>query len=192
MVRNWILLFGIIAVFAIAMVGLTILPKLVVDPRVEAVDYGNTFEIVQGHAIYVREGCIYCHSMQVRPEGFGADFERGWGRASEAEDYRNLTPHLLGTMRTGPDLSNIGSRQPSVDWHMIHLYQPRAVSEGSIMPPYPWLFEVVNETARPNREGLSLPEEYRIPGKKVIPTDEARYLVAFLLSLNQQVPGMED
>lgn len=190
MIRNWILLFGIVAMFAAAMVGLTILPKIVIDPRVEDVSFGNTFEIIQGHAIYVREGCIYCHSMQVRPQGFGADFERGWGRASEVEDYRNLTPHLLGTMRTGPDLSNIGVRQPSADWHFTHLYQPRSVLPGSIMPPYPWLFEVINEDARPGRPSVNLPPEFQIPGKRVVATDEARYLVAFLLSLNQEIPGV--
>jgi cytochrome c oxidase cbb3-type subunit 2 len=191
MIRNWILLFGIVAVFATAMVGLTILPKMVVDPRAEEPDYANTFEIVKGHEIYVREGCIYCHSQQVRPQGFGADFDRGWGRASEAEDYRQLTPHNLGTMRTGPDLSNIGERQPSEDWHLINLYQPRALNDHTIMPPFPWLFEVISENARPNEEGLRLPERYRIPGKKIVPTEEAKYLVAYLLSLDQNPPGVE-
>lgn len=191
MIRYSILLFGIVATFAIAMFGLTILPKMFIDEGVKGPVYFTPFEITEGHRIFVREGCIYCHSKQVRPQGYGADFERGWGRASLATDYRNLLPHNLGTMRTGPDLANIGARQPSEDWHYLNLYQPRAINQHSIMPPFPWLFEVVGEDARPGRDGLSLPEQYRIPGKKVLPTSEARYLVAYLISLDQQIAGVE-
>ncbi len=191
MTRYSILLFGIIATFLIAMFGLTILPKIFIDDAVKEPVYFTPFEVTEGHKIFVREGCIYCHSKQVRPEGYGADFERGWGRASVATDYRNLLPHNLGTMRTGPDLANIGARQPGRDWHYLNLYQPRAINEHSIMPPYPWLFEVVGEEARPGRDGLRLPEPYRIEGKKVLPTDEARYLVTYLISLDQQIAGVD-
>ena len=191
MIRYHILLFGIVATFVIAMFGLTILPKLFIDEGVKAPEYFTPFEVVEGHRIFVREGCIYCHSKQVRPESFGADFERGWGRASRATDYRNLLPHNLGTMRTGPDLANIGARQPGREWHYINLYQPRAINENSIMPPHPWLFETVGEDARPGQDGLNLPDEYRTHGEKVLPTDEARYLVTYLLSLDQQVIGVD-
>ncbi len=191
MIRLSILLFGIIATFVIAMFGLTIVPKFFIDEGVREPTYLTSFEITEGHRIFVREGCIYCHSKQVRPEGFGADFERGWGRASLPTDYRNLLPHNLGTMRTGPDLANIGARQPSRDWHYLNLYQPRAINEKSIMPPFPWLFEVYSERARPGRDGLSLPEQYRIPGMKVLPADEARYLATYLISLVQESTGTE-
>ncbi len=186
MIRYSILLFGIIATFLIAMFGLTILPKIFIDEGVKDPTYFTPFEVREGHRIFVREGCIYCHSKQTRPEGFGADVERGWGRASEATDYRNLLPHNLGTMRTGPDLANIGARQPGEEWHYINLYQPRAINEESIMPQFPWLFEVFSEDARPGRDGLNLPERFRIPGMKILPADEARYLVAYLISLDQE------
>lgn len=192
MTRYSILLFGILATFLIAMFGLTILPKLFIDEGVKTPEYFTSFEVVEGHRVFVREGCIYCHSKQVRPEGFGADFERGWGRASRPTDYRNLMPHNLGTMRTGPDLANIGARQPGEDWHYLNLFQPRAINSESIMPSFPWLFETVSEEARPGQEGLSLPEQYRVPGQKILPTEEARYLVAYLLSLDQQVTGVDD
>lgn len=191
MTRKSILFFGILATFLIAMFGMTILPKLFVDEHVKAPEYFTPFEITEGHRIFVREGCIYCHSKQVRPEGFGADVERGWGRGSEATDYRNLLPHNLGTMRTGPDLANIGARQPSADWHYLNLFQPRALNEHSIMPGYPWLFELVSVDARPGRSGIQLPPEFQIEGKKVLPRDEARYLVTYLLSLDQQITGVD-
>ena len=63
-----------------------------------------------GRRVYVSLGCLYCHSQQVRDPAFGSDQARGWGRASFPEDYRYDRPHLLGTMRTGPDLANIRAR----------------------------------------------------------------------------------
>jgi cytochrome c oxidase cbb3-type subunit 2 len=187
--KNLILVLGAFALFLSSMTGLVVIPQQLAN-KSEAVkqDVRVPYDIQQGHKIYIREGCIYCHSQQVRPEGFGADQARGWGKASIPADYDNLTPHVLGTMRTGPDLANIGKRQPSRDWHYIHLYDPQTVSPGSVMPPFPWLFKVVDEDARPNQKGLALPPEYRIPGKKVVPTEEAEQLVDYLLSLDQERP----
>lgn len=137
-----------------------------------------------GRREYVSLGCYYCHSQQVRTPSFGSDSARGWGRASEPEDYLYDRPHLLGTMRTGPDLMNIGVRQPSRDWHYLHLYQPRAVAAYSVMPAFPFLFtlkdqaemgdEIVNTTP-----GL-IPE-----GKVLISTARARALVDYLLAMKR-------
>jgi len=188
MKRNVLLIGGALLIWLSAMIGLVTLPKYLVNEAEKSTmdSLYVPLEVRKGHQLYVREGCVYCHSQQVRPEGFGADVGRGWGKASLPEDYKGLTPHILGTMRTGPDLSNIGNRQPSRDWHYIHLYNPRAVVPQSIMPPYPWLFEVVDKQARPNTRGISLPPKYQIPDKKVIPTEEAEHLVDYLLSLNQK------
>lgn len=68
---------------------------------------------LRGRQIYISNGCIYCHSQQPRDASFAPDAKRGWGRASVAADYYYDHPHLLGTMRTGPDLFNIGARQPA-------------------------------------------------------------------------------
>ena len=89
---------------------------------------------LRGREVYIANGCVYCHTQQPRAQGFGPDLARGWGRATVAADYAYDRPHLLGTMRTGPDLMNIGVRQPSEQWHLGHLYQPRAYVPGSIMP----------------------------------------------------------
>ena len=83
----------------------------------------------RGRDIYVGEGCSYCHTQQVRPLAR----DRVFGRPSTAGDYAYDTPELLGTERNGPDLSNIGARQPSDVWQEIHLYEPRALVAGSIM-----------------------------------------------------------
>jgi cytochrome c oxidase cbb3-type subunit 2 len=188
--KNLILVLGAFTLFLSSMTGLVFIPQQLANNEVEQ-DVRVAFDISQGHKIYIREGCIYCHSQQVRPEGFGADQARGWGKASIPNDYNDLTPHVLGTMRTGPDLANIGQRQPSRDWHYLHLYNPQTVSKGSIMPPFVWLFNIVDEDARPNQQGLSLPPEYKLPGKKVLPTEEAEQLVDYLLSLDQKRPDPE-
>lgn len=188
--KNLILVLGAFALFLSSMIGLVYIPQELANKEVEQ-DVRVAYDISQGHKIYIREGCIYCHSQQVRPEGFGADQDRGWGKASIPNDYNDLTPHVLGTMRTGPDLANIGQRQPSRDWHYSHLYNPQTVSKGSIMPPFVWLFNIVDEDARPNQQGLSLPSEYKVPGKKVLPTEEAEQLVDYLLSLDQKRPDPE-
>jgi cytochrome c oxidase cbb3-type subunit 2 len=87
-------------------------------------------------------------------------------------------------MRTGPDLMNIGVRQPGADWHLGHLYQPRAYVSGSIMPSYPYLFDV-KDAPEPGDKPVTLPPGYAPPGKVVVPTAAASDLVAYLQSLNR-------
>ncbi len=142
---------------------------------------------LRGRATYVNMGCVYCHSQQPRAASLGPDGLRGWGRASVPADYAYDYPHLLGVARTGPDLFNIGERQPSVDWHLAHLYQPRAVAAGSVMPAYPFLFKVVAQPA-PGDKVVTLPPGYAPAGGKVIATQEALDLVAYLTALNHTYP----
>ncbi len=144
----------------------------------------------EGRAVYQDLGCLYCHSQQVRRPGFGADTERGWGdRQSVARDYIYERRVFLGTMRTGPDLRNIGARQPSADWHYLHLYDPQLTSPGSIMAPFPFLFEYRRISGQVSPLALKLPAEYAHrhlldrPGYELVPTPRAEALVAYLLSL---------
>jgi cytochrome c oxidase cbb3-type subunit 2 len=141
----------------------------------------------RGRRIYAGLGCVYCHSQQVRDPRFGSDQGRNWGRASYPEDYRFDRPHLLGTMRTGPDLTNIGVRQPSRAWHYVHLYQPRAVVPGSVMPSYPFLFEV-KDGVEPGDEVVELPPGLAPAGGVVVARDDARRLVDYLVSLKRDFP----
>ena len=142
---------------------------------------------LRGRAVYIANGCVYCHSQQPRTKAFAPDFSRGWGRATVAGDYAYDTPHLLGTMRTGPDLMNIGVRQPSDQWHLGHLYQPRAYTPGSTMPAYPFLFEA-KDKADKDEVLVNLPEGRAPAGKVIVARPEALDLVRYLLSLDRSYP----
>jgi cytochrome c oxidase cbb3-type subunit 2 len=88
-------------------------------------------------------------------------------------------------MRTGPDLFNIAARQPSKDWHLGHLYQPRAYTPGSIMPAYAYLFKVKNASeVTSDDEVVNLPPAFAKSGETVVTTPRARALVAYLLALD--------
>lgn len=129
-----------------------------------------TAEQQEGLRVFVSEGCGYCHTQQIRP----LSEDTLYGRPSAPGDYARLAalspwiqvPAILGTERTGPDLSDIAARQPSDVWQYMHLYQPRSVVPQSIMPAFPWLF-----------------------GPKREPTPRAKALVAYLLSLKQTQIG---
>lgn len=145
---------------------------------------------LRGRAIYIQNGCIYCHSQQVRDPAVANDTERGWGRPSYPSDYVHDRPALLGTMRTGPDLINVGARLPDVDWHLLHLYQPRAVVPWSIMPPHPFLFRIV-PVAAAGEVVVAVPAPYAPETGVVVATPAAQDLVAYLLSLRRNHPAPE-
>jgi len=148
--------------------------------------------VAEGRGVYIADGCIYCHSQQVRPEGFGDDIERGWGtRRTVARDHIYDAPPLLGTMRTGPDLANISVRQPNENWHFLHLYNPRITSPGSNMPPFPFLFRKVPVEVQMPHDALSFPPGWEVPGYAVVPTRRAKALVAYLTSLDHTHPVPE-
>ncbi|HMN20043.1 MAG TPA: cbb3-type cytochrome c oxidase subunit II [Ottowia sp.] len=180
---------GAMVTFAIAVSALVILPYIQVR-GVEPPDglRPYTSAELRGRASYIANGCMYCHSQQPRSESFAAaDAKRGWGRPSVPGDYYYDKPHLLGSMRTGPDLFNIGVRQPSKDWQLGHLYQPRAYVPGSIMPSYPYLFEV-KDKADPDEEKVNLPPGIAPEGRVVVARPEALDLVRYLQSLKREYP----
>ncbi|HZB11442.1 MAG TPA: cytochrome-c oxidase, cbb3-type subunit II, partial [Chryseolinea sp.] len=92
---------------------------------------------LHGRDIYIREGCVNCHTQMVRP--FRSETER-YGEYSKAGEFVYDHPFLWGSKRTGPDLHRVGEKY-SNSWHYNHMLAPDAVSTGSIMPAYPWLFE---------------------------------------------------
>lgn len=183
---------GAMVALAVATAALVVMPYMEVrDIKPPPGLKPYTSAELRGRAVYIANGCVYCHSQQPRDRAFGPDFERGWGRASVPGDYTYDRPHLLGSMRTGPDLFNIGARQPSKDWHLGHLYQPRAYVPGSIMPSYPFLFTVkdAKEAEKEGEQPLALPLAYGPNvGQVVVPTPEALDLVKYLLSLNHTYP----
>jgi len=92
--------------------------------------------IARGREVYVAEGCINCHSQYVRP-GTG-DVAR-WGPSRPLAEALEQTPPLLGNRRQGPDLQNVANRRPRA-WQRVHLADPRAITPGSRMPSYSYLF----------------------------------------------------
>jgi cytochrome c oxidase cbb3-type subunit I/II len=101
---------------------------------------------LEGRDIYIREGCVSCHSQMVRP--FRHEVIRYKGEYSKSGEFVYDHPFLWGSKRTGPDLHRIGGKYPD-SWHYHHMGDPDKISSGSIMPTYPWLF--TNEI---NMEGI--------------------------------------
>jgi cytochrome c oxidase cbb3-type subunit 2 len=191
MTRVWLLVLGAFAIMASAMSLLVFIPRAMladVAPPAQLARY--TDQQLRGRQLYIANGCLYCHSQQVRDPSYTTDVDRGWGtRATVPADYAYDEPHLLGTMRTGPDLINVGQRLPSVEWHLLHLYDPRAVNEWSTMPAFPWLF-IEREAGQlvPGEKPLALPPSRRVAGKDIVPSEDALALVAYLISLNRTYP----
>jgi cytochrome c oxidase cbb3-type subunit 2 len=189
--NHWLLFsvifFGYIALAWIAGIG----PAIWVQDHSRALPGAKPMTPIErrGLEVYIAEGCIACHTQQVRP----LKMDAVWGRPSAPGDYayvkpldfwRPYAPAVLGSERTGPDLTSIGVRQPSETWQYLHLYNPRTVSPDSIMPAFPWLFEVV---AMPPADAVvvPLPPAYAPASGKIVATDRAKALVAYLLSLKQ-------
>jgi cytochrome c oxidase cbb3-type subunit 2 len=121
----------------------------------------------------------------------GPDISRpGWGvRRSVAEDFLFDYPVMLGSQRIGPDLANVGVRLPDPNWHLLHLYAPQAMNKGSMMAPYPYLFEKRKIERFPSPDALVLPPQMAAePGFEVIPTPQATALAAYLVSLRADIP----
>ncbi|MBP8257833.1 MAG: cytochrome c [Opitutaceae bacterium] len=146
-------------------------------------------DALKGKAIFIANGCVACHTQQVR----NIAMDRVWGdRPSIAADYAGIgrtdlwrnTATLMGTERTGPDLTSIGARQPSDVWHLLHLYAPRSVVPASIMPAYPWLFEEKSQPA-PGDTVVNVPPPFAPSDRQVVAGPEALQLVAYLLFLKQ-------
>lgn len=144
--------------------------------------------VKRGEAVYAAQGCMSCHSQRVRSGS--ADIDRGWGvRQSVPRDYLSTGPAFWGIARVGPDLSNVGVRQPSAAWHYQHLYNPRSVNSYSIMPPFRYLFEERKIVGEPSADAIALyGEDVPKPGYEIVPTMDAKALVAYLLSRDQSYP----
>ena len=183
---------GAMATMSVAVSALVVLPYMLVrDAKPPEGLKPYTSAQLRGREQYIENGCVYCHSQQPRAHAFAPDDKRGWGRASVAGDYAYDAPHLLGTMRTGPDLFNIGARQPSDQWHLGHLYQPRAYVPGSIMPSFPFLFET-KEKAETGDVEVHLPPGKAPAGRVVVATPQALDLVAYMKSLDHTYPAIAD
>lgn len=201
-----LLFFGIFVALAASWWGVIAAPRLqmadvsTVVPKATGTPYPPNRPGLarQGAELFRSEGCYTCHSQMVRPEGCGPDIARGWGaRRSVAQDYLRDNPALLGRVRVGPDLHNIGNRMHAGDtnlepamvrFHLLHLYHPHTVMPKSVMPAYPYLFETRPVRGAGSADALALTGAFAPPpGYEVVPRPGARALVAYLLSLRHDV-----
>src|ERR1700719_129507 len=252
------LFIGVFGTFAFSWVGLTVIPNLQIGALNPQMDEEGT-DIYpapksgmaeRGRRIYAANGCIYCHSQQVRRDYASSDIDRKWGeRRSAPRDYIFDRPVALGQERMGPDLANIGKRAPveeespaaapgtnapaaspaaanaappnppaaaaaspspsasaspnpngippiySEAWHHRHLYSPRSVNpdnEDSTMPAYRFLYEKHQIDGERSADALELTgRDAPPPGWEIVPSYEAKCLVAYLMSLDQSHPLKE-
>lgn len=130
----------ILATIAVLIGGIIqIVPTIMVKsniPTISTVKPYTPLEL-QGRDLYIREGCVNCHSQMIRP--FRSEVER-YGEYSKSGEYVYDHPFLWGSKRTGPDLMRVGGKY-SDNWHFNHMWDPQSTSAGSIMPGYKWLFD---------------------------------------------------
>jgi cytochrome c oxidase cbb3-type subunit 2 len=207
-----ILFTGIFATFAFAWYGQTLLPKAQLGGLQPQTDedgsdiypVNNSGIAAHGRKVYVSEGCFYCHTQLVRDEDAGSDIDRGWagpvlgkGRRTVARDYIFDNQSVLGLTRNGPDLANEGTRQidgkpVTAAWLYAHLYNPRVEAPDSIMPSYRYLFQKRKIVSERSADALDLKDADAAPdGYEIVPSLEAKALVAYLLSLDRTHPLKE-
>jgi len=195
----------ILAIFLFTWTGLILLPWMELGHLAPIKDEGSSditpWDISniahQGEKIYAANGCAYCHTQQVRPATSGADITRGWGTAKDADgkdvtrrtyprDYIWQHQVFLGNSRDGADLSNLAQRFPDAAHLYSYLYAPDTLDGRTSMPAYRYLFVTRKITGAPSEDALVLTGRNAPPaGYEIIPTPQARSLVAYLLSLKK-------
>ncbi len=198
------LLVTIFVMYAILAIFIAVVPAFQVEDNNGPLpdDKGMSASERRGLAVYIDNGCVACHTQQVR----NIQMDKMWGsRPSIPADYYyskqrmnvwQQSPSLLGSERTGPDLTNVGQRLPAAAWQYTHLYNPRAVVPQSVMPAFTWLFETKSHVDSTKDVIVNIPDDYRkehnIKGT-IVATQKAQDLVAYLLSLKQdEIPTPED
>lgn len=210
MSRSTNLIAGLFGSFAVSCFALVLAPQAQLgglQPRFTEEDgkISDVYPIdqkgiaLQGRQIYAQEGCVYCHTQQVRDPQMGLDIARGWGtRRTVARDYLFDTPPFLGTARIGPDLANVGSpnwrdeakgspapEKRDAQWHLLHLYSPNVIVRDTNHPPYRYLFNKRKISGQRSGNALHLPAGEVSEGMEVVPTAAAEALVGYLLSLDR-------
>ncbi len=205
-------LFTVLSLIAIIIGGLVeLVPTFLIKsniPTIASVKPYTPLEL-HGRDIYIREGCVNCHTQMVRP--FRSETER-YGEYSKAGEYVYDHPFLWGSKRTGPDLQRTSGKYSNA-WHYNHMLAPDAVSTGSIMPPYPWLFEqtidkgqtekkiwALRKLGVPYEEGYEatanddldaqaagIAENLKADGIEVMPDTEIIALIAYLQRLGKDI-----
>ena len=217
MSRSTPLIAGIFASLAVSVFAMVLVPQSQIgglqaqvdrdkDEPTKILDVYPTDRVKYGAKVYASQGCIVCHSQQVRDTQNGEDQPRGWGeRRTVARDYIYDEIPFLGSSRLGPDLANVGAKtwrneaendthrpaKRDAAWHYLHLYKPTAIIAESNMPPYPYLFETRKISGQRSNDALPADQVPVKDGYEIVPKAEARELVAYLLSLDRTHPLQE-
>jgi cytochrome c oxidase cbb3-type subunit I/II len=204
--------FTILATIAILIGGaVEIIPTILVKsnvPTISSVQPYTPLEL-QGRDLYISHGCVGCHSQMIRP--FRSETER-YGEYSKAGEFVYDRPFLWGSKRTGPDLHRVGGKYPD-SWHYFHMIDPRSMSPGSLMPPYPWMStNIMDHSDLPakirtlQKLGVPYPEGYdaqanadlmvqaeqivgglKASGVEVMPESEIVAMIAYLQRLGTDI-----
>lgn len=190
-----LLFLGLLASVAASWVSTVLMPHLqlgalgVVNLEETGQDYPLALqgEARMGREVYKASGCFYCHTQVVRGGSVADDLSRSWGeRRTVARDYIREQPTMLGTLRLGPDLANIGVRTTNSLRLLLRLYNPRILAPEFSMPRHAFLFEerAVDPLEGPSPQALPLVGKFApSPGWEVVPRPEATRLVKYLESL---------
>lgn len=127
---------GLLAFFSVVLM-VVVLPTVTYNPPPSRDWLPLTNQQLRGREVYIANGCMYCHSGFSRPQDTFTGLYYLYTRPSEPGDYHGIdqSPNLLGSERTGPDLSQEGGHHPD-DWHIAHYWNPRSVNPFSIMPRF--------------------------------------------------------
>jgi cytochrome c oxidase cbb3-type subunit I/II len=189
------IMFTVLSLIAILIGGIIeMVPTFLIKSNVPTIASVKPYTPLELHGrdIYIREGCVSCHSQLVRP--FRSEVERydpQGGEYSKSGEYIYDHPFLWGSKRTGPDLHRLGGKY-SDSWHYNHMLAPDAVSTGSIMPAYPWLFEQSIDLSQTSLKIKAL-RTIGVPyeeGYEVIANEELK-IQARRISENLQLEGIE-
>lgn len=163
------------------------LPMAVIQQTGQNYPLARSGEAARGARACLAQGCQHCHTRQVRALNEAADLERGWGsRRTVARDYLQDQPLLLGSLRLGPDLANLGLRATNDTALLLRLFDPRLSDPEALMPAHAQLFErrrlATGQGPSPN--ALALPDSHApSPGWEILPKPAALEIVAYLRSL---------
>ena len=148
---------GSLLILAAVVFAVVILPYADTSKTVESdIFRPRTAAEATGRMIYIANGCVYCHSQSIRKVDWGLGAER----IAQAGDYIKDRPILLGSQRTGPDLSQEGGEHPD-DWHMAHFVNPRYTRPMSLMPVFEFLGQDNIQTLTAYVQSLGMKEADR-------------------------------
>lgn len=190
--------FTSLAFVAVAVGGLIeIVPLYLIKENVPTISIVKPYTPLEllGRDLYIREGCVGCHSQMIRP--FRSETER-YGEYSKAGEFVYDHPFLWGSKRTGPDLHRVGAKYPDA-WHYNHMEDPESTSPGSIMPKYPWLLSQKLDTsslpariAALRRTGVPYPAGFEAEAPKRLEDQAAKVVQGLAIgSITNAAPDRE-